>query len=265
MRSGNTFQVSLDMLAQASIYSEVELMICVTANTFLIRQFQEGRLSADSLEKVAEQWRSKGRPQVIEFQFDQATQRDLIQSNLKTVRFEGESANNRVTINSMLYNWKVLSKEMAVRTFCAPDSVVRKHMHDIHQILDLLGAPRSTFDAYNGVQMRMIALINAEQARREAIRAGDAAATTTPNAPIPVAAGPAAGTVFQSFPGLPWYVSPIPRQHYATASNQAGIGFVDSEGNRGVVGGAGRDGHGVDMQASGSGYAYPAHGHMRHI
>jgi hypothetical protein len=261
------------MLAQACIYSEVELMICVTANTFLIRQFQEGRLSADSLEKAAEQWRSKGRPQVIEFQFDQATQRDLIQVNLKTVRFEGDYANNRVAINSMLYNWKVLSKEMAVRTFCAPDSVVRKHLHDIHQILDLLGAPHSTFNAFGGVQMRMLTMVNAEQARRGAIRAGGAAAaaaaaaaaTATPNAPIAVAAGPAAGTVFQSFPGLPWYVSPIPGQHQDTPSNQASIGFAGAEGSGGVVGGAGREGHGVDAQALEPGYAYPAHGHMRRI
>ena len=159
--------ISLDPPTQARLYSEIELMICVTANMYLMQQRKEGRMSVESLLKVAEIWRSKGRPQVVEFQFDQATQRDLVLYNLKSFRFHGEHAGNRVVINSMMYNWKVLSKEMSIRTFCMPDSVVRKHLHDIYKILEMLGAPVSTFLAFQDIQLRTLNLMREEQKRRE--------------------------------------------------------------------------------------------------
>lgn len=37
--------ISLDPPTQARLYSEVEVMICVTANTFLVRQYEAGRIS----------------------------------------------------------------------------------------------------------------------------------------------------------------------------------------------------------------------------
>lgn len=161
------FPISLDPPTQARLYSEIELMICVTANVFLMEQRREGRMSVESLVKVTDMWKSKGRPQVIEFQFDQATQRDLILYNLKTFRFHGENADDRVAINSMMYNWKTLAKEMSVRTFCTPDSVVRKHLHDIYRILELLGAPFTTFLAFQDIQVRTLNIMKEEQKRRE--------------------------------------------------------------------------------------------------
>lgn len=161
------FPISLDPPTQARLYSEVELMICVTANVFLMEQRREGRMSIESLVKVTDMWKSKGRPQVVEFQFDQATQRDLVLYNLKTFRFHGENADNRVAINSMMYNWKALAKEMSVRTFCTPDSVIRKHLHDIYRILELLGAPVTTFWVFQDIQVRTLNLMKEEQRRRE--------------------------------------------------------------------------------------------------
>ncbi|KAI9828088.1 MAG: hypothetical protein M1832_003615 [Thelocarpon impressellum] len=160
------FPISLTPPAQSKLYSEIELMICVTANTYLMGQRREGRMSVESLLKITEFWKSKGRPQVIEFQYDQATQRDLVLYNIKTFRFFGQHAENSISINSMLYNWKSLAKEMSVRTFCTPDSVIRKHLHDIYKILELLGAPLTTFLAFQEIQVKALKTIRDEQMMR---------------------------------------------------------------------------------------------------
>ncbi|KAI9847642.1 MAG: hypothetical protein M1838_000818 [Thelocarpon superellum] len=162
------FAVSLDPMMQSKLQSEAELMICVTANQFLMQQRKEGRMSVESLVKVTERWKNQGRPQVIEFQFDQATQRELVMLNLKSFRFFGQHMESAMGINTMLYNWKTVAKEMAVRTFCTPDTVIRKHLHDIYLILELLGAPLSTFLAFQEIQLRTLKTIREEQARRDA-------------------------------------------------------------------------------------------------
>lgn len=161
------FPISLDPPSQSRLYGELELMLCVTANVYLMQQRKQGRMSVESLIKVTDMWKSKGRPQVVEFQFDQATQRDLVLYNLKTFRFYGENADNRMAINSMMYNWKTLAKEMSVRTFCTPDSVIRKHLHDSYRILELLGAPLTTFLAFQEMQVSTLKLMRDEQKRRE--------------------------------------------------------------------------------------------------
>ncbi|KAH0542001.1 hypothetical protein FGG08_003550 [Glutinoglossum americanum] len=158
--------ISLDPPAQAKLYCEVELMICVTANNYLLQQRKEGRMSVESLTKVVEAWKNKGRPQVVEFQFDQATQRDLVLYNLKTFRFYGDRAENVITINSMMFGWKTIAKEMSVRTFCYPDSMIRKHLHDIYKILELLGAPLTTFLAFQELQVKTLNLMRDEQQKR---------------------------------------------------------------------------------------------------
>ena len=124
---------------QAKLYSEMELMICATANQYLNTQAEEGRMSVESLQKVTTFWTSKNRPQVIEFMFDQATQRDLVLYNLRTFRFYGQNASNLMAMNAIMQAWKTLAREMSVRTFCAPDSVVHKHMQDTYKVLEMLG------------------------------------------------------------------------------------------------------------------------------
>ncbi|KAL5332396.1 hypothetical protein BJX70DRAFT_393019 [Aspergillus crustosus] len=174
-----TVPISLDPTAQAKLYSEMEVMICVSANRFLVEQFNRGRLSRDSIRKVNSFWDSKNRPEVVEFQFDQATQRQLILSNIRTLHFNGESSTNPVLLHSNLQNWKAVVKEMSVRTFCAPDSVIRKHMHDIQKLLDMLGAPIATFLAFEELQMRTLFFLKEQRARNYLAEGGRTMSTTT--------------------------------------------------------------------------------------
>ncbi|KAL4893587.1 hypothetical protein BDV59DRAFT_201763 [Aspergillus ambiguus] len=164
------FPISLDPPMQAKLYSELEVMICVSANKFLVHQYRAGRVSEDSIRKVTSFWESKNRPQVVEFQFDQATQRQLILSNIRTLQFNGECSTNPVLLHSNLRNWRAVVKEMNVRTFCAPDSVIRKHMHDIHKLLDMLGAPVSTFLEFEELQMRTLAVMKRHREKGQHFR-----------------------------------------------------------------------------------------------
>ena len=156
----STPAVSLDQPYQAKIYSEMELMICVTANKYLLRELAASRISAESVAKISSYWSSKNRPVVAEFHFDQATQRDLILYNLTTLKFHGECAESPLVLNATMYSWKTMAKEMAVRTFSAPDSQVRKHMHDAHKILEMMGAPLVTFLAMQELQLKTLAKLS---------------------------------------------------------------------------------------------------------
>ena len=89
---GKVAAVLLDPPYQAKLYAEVELMISVTANKYLLDQKQFGRMSVESVEQVVKWWKSKGRPQVIDFQFDLMTQCNLILANIDSFRFYGPHA-----------------------------------------------------------------------------------------------------------------------------------------------------------------------------
>lgn len=161
----STVPVSLDPATQAKLYSDLEVMICLSANDFLVQQHGEGRISAESIRKINSFWGSKNRPQVVEFHFDQATQRRLILNNLRSLRFNGECSTNPILLTTNMNNWEAIAKEMSVRTFCAPDSVIRKHLHDIHKILDMLGAPPATFLDFEELQVRTLCLMKDQKYR----------------------------------------------------------------------------------------------------
>ncbi|KAI4205696.1 MAG: hypothetical protein LQ350_000193 [Teloschistes chrysophthalmus] len=163
----STFPVSLSPPEQAKFYSEVELMICATANNYLLIQKEEERMSYESIHKVTTMWNQKNRPQVIDFMFDQLTQRDLILYNIKTFRFYGPNAENVVKINAMMNCWKTVAKEMSVRTFCTGDSTMRKQIQDIYKILEMLGAPMVSFMAFQQIQIGVLKRMREEQEKRD--------------------------------------------------------------------------------------------------
>ncbi|KAJ5656559.1 hypothetical protein N7507_008509 [Penicillium longicatenatum] len=142
-------QVSLKPTCQAKLYSDLEVMICTTANDFLLRQYYDGRISQYSVNKVLQQWGSKNRPQVYQFHFDQTTQRRLILENRRTLDFSGGCSTNAMQFHSSMQSWKAIATEMSARTFCLPDSAIRKNLFEIQQILDMLGAPVSTLRELN--------------------------------------------------------------------------------------------------------------------
>lgn len=146
--------VSLTSAQQSKLYAELEVMICTTANDFIMNQYYDGRVSQQSIEKVHGFWASKNRPHVTEFRFDQATQRDLIMSNRRSLKFTGESSTNPIMLETNLSNWRIIAQEMNVRTFCLPDSVIRKHLHDTRNLLDMLDASLATLQNFRNVNVQ---------------------------------------------------------------------------------------------------------------
>ncbi|RAL14991.1 uncharacterized protein BO97DRAFT_422334 [Aspergillus homomorphus CBS 101889] len=154
--AARTVPISLDAPTQAKLYSQMEVMICVAANRFLIEQYHRGLLSDESITKITNFWDAKNRPRVVEFHYDQATQRQLILLNLCTVQFSGPSATNPVQLRTNLNNWKAIGKEMSVRTFCTPDSAIRKHMNEVHRLLEMLGASRDAMHDFASVRLQAL-------------------------------------------------------------------------------------------------------------
>jgi hypothetical protein len=162
----STFPISLDPPYQAKMLSELELMICVSANKYLMGELEAGHLSDDSIAKIKHKWAKKNRPQVLEFSYDQGTQRELIAENLQTVRFHGECAHSGQVLNSTMYNWNSMANEMAVRTFCSADSAIQKYLHDSHKVLEMLGAQVATFLALSDLQVKTLAKITEKRRQR---------------------------------------------------------------------------------------------------
>lgn len=145
----------------------MELMICAVANHYLMTQMKEDRMSVESVAKVTAFWQSKNRPQVVEFHFDQQTQCELIYLNIKTFRFYGPRAENPVALNAMMLAWKAMAREMNVRTFCSPDSMIKKQMHDLYRVLEMLGAPGVTFVAFQQMQLHALNIMKGKAGERK--------------------------------------------------------------------------------------------------
>ena len=158
-----TFPISLDPSYQSRLIADLELMIVISANRFLVRQARTGRITSSSIAQVRRGWEANNRAQVVEYQFDQTTQLGLIITNLATVKFCGEVAMDLVALNAALYAWRSMAREMSIRTFCAGDSVIRKWLNDVPRIFDMLGAPFITFQTFEKIQTKTLLVIGQRQ------------------------------------------------------------------------------------------------------
>lgn len=134
----------MDTQTQAKLYSELEVMICSTENGFILQEYYDGRVSQDSINKVNAAWNSKNNHHVVEFRYDQATRRELILATRRNMEFTGDSSRFPIHLQTNLQNWKKIAHEMSFRTFCLPDSAIRKHLYDIRQIIEMMNLSPET-------------------------------------------------------------------------------------------------------------------------
>ncbi|KAJ5747055.1 uncharacterized protein N7511_008751 [Penicillium nucicola] len=186
-----TAALSLSIETQVKLYAELEYLIVTTANRFLMHEYYDGNISDLSIRRLNKEWISKNRPGVPEFCFDQSTQRELIFANRQSVKFGGGACANPMLLHAIFSNWKSVCVETNVRSFCLPDSAVRKHLHDIEGILELLNAPSSTMEAMQTLAMRTreeILQVRASRIGRGSFGAGDApdasSVPSTPSTPV---------------------------------------------------------------------------------
>ncbi|EPE25774.1 hypothetical protein GLAREA_01686 [Glarea lozoyensis ATCC 20868] len=136
-----TTQLKISLLPkdQAVIYMELEFYLHQTANAFLLAQLKGARISPEAWNKVINKWRGT-HPTVKEFMYDQATQQEFIASNQRAFRFHGEHASDEVKVNAVLSSWAAIAKQMTFHTYCDGDFILWKLIHDVKQILEVLGA-----------------------------------------------------------------------------------------------------------------------------
>jgi hypothetical protein len=141
-------------------------MICVSANKFILEEAQHGRISKDTVNKIRRAWEQKNLPQVLEYHYDQTTQRHLILANFRTIEFRGPFANDAMQLNSAMLSWASLAKEMSIRTFCSADSAIKKQLHDAQRVLEMLGAPLLTCLAFEQLHVKALAVMAKRQRDR---------------------------------------------------------------------------------------------------
>ena len=151
----SNFPISVGFSEQMRILGELELMLTTTANTFLMREKDAGRLAIGTLRKINEYWRNQNRPQVIEFRYDLHTQYLVVEANKHAFRFAGPPASEQgFAVNVMLNSWRSVARTLGLRTFCLPDSDMRKLFIDSYRILELLGAQFEFSMLLNRLQKR---------------------------------------------------------------------------------------------------------------
>ncbi|KAJ5298419.1 mRNA export protein mlo3 [Penicillium atrosanguineum] len=144
--------ISLGPGEQSLLYSRLEYMVCETANSFLVEQYLQGHIDQHTINRVVNSWASKNLPQVPEFRFNQATQRDLINANRRTMEFTGKCSANPVQLVANLRAWKSVIQDMDHRTFSIRDSAIRKMMYEIGEVLEMLNASVKTLQAFDKIR-----------------------------------------------------------------------------------------------------------------
>lgn len=164
-----TFPVSIKSSGQSKLWAELEYMLIETCNTFLKDEYEKQRLSRDSVLKTNHQWSERNRPQVIEFYYDQSTQYELLIANLRSIQLYSDYSQDAIMLNSVLHQWKILIRELSVKTLCMPDSIVRRWLHDARRVLELLGAEQDVLmnmDKLTSLCMAVIGSAEKERARK---------------------------------------------------------------------------------------------------
>ena len=120
-------------------------MLTTVINDFLVEEMHAGLMDINNLTRITKQWAQKGRPQVLDFHFDLATQAELLKVHADVFRFHGEGGNDGMRQAVMFNCLRGLVRELSIRTFCAPDSVIKKIMHDSWRVIEMMGAKIDVF------------------------------------------------------------------------------------------------------------------------
>jgi len=160
------YPVSLKSAGQNILWSELEFALIETANQFLKDELKANRLSRDSILRAKRQWQARNRPQVVEFYYDQPTQYELVISNLRTVELYSDYSQDAIMLNSVLHQWKILVRELSVKTLCMPDSIVRRWIHDGRRVLELLGASHQCLSKFDKISTLCVSVINSHEKER---------------------------------------------------------------------------------------------------
>lgn len=131
-------RISLDAREQSLMYCELEFHLTAALNDFITAELDKGHLVPDNLKKVSDWWAAQGRPKVVGFRYDLETQIQLVSLHVNDFNFYGRRQSNPVEITGLLDAMKTNARQMRIRTFCQPDSVVAKQLVDAQSLFNMI-------------------------------------------------------------------------------------------------------------------------------
>lgn len=138
--ASRTLAISLNPREQSLLYCEFEFVLTAALNDYISAQFNSGRLEADKLRRVAEDWQRKGRPKVVGFRYDMETQLDLVRMHVNDFKFYSRVAAT-TAILGIIDTMKSNARVLRIRTYCQPDTVIAKQLLDSQSLFNILGCP----------------------------------------------------------------------------------------------------------------------------
>jgi len=159
--------ISLSPREQSLLYCELEYHLTGAIHDYITDELERGHLVADNLKKIADFWVSQGRPKVVGFRYDLETQLELVNLHINDFNFYGRRQSNPVEIAGLLHCMKVNARQMRVRTFCQPDSVVAKQLVDSQSLFNMINVSRARQVGLAEIAQFFKAIVEREREYRE--------------------------------------------------------------------------------------------------
>ncbi|KJZ78870.1 hypothetical protein HIM_01643 [Hirsutella minnesotensis 3608] len=166
-QSASHVRISLDPREQSLMYCELEYHLTSALNDFMTAELDKGHLVPDNLKKVSDAWANQGRPKVVGFRFDLETQLQLVALHVNDFNFYGRRQGSHIEITGLLDAMKTNARQMRVRTFCQPDSVIAKQLVDSQSLFNMINAADVPQIAMAEIAQFFRVIVEREREKRE--------------------------------------------------------------------------------------------------
>lgn len=147
-------------------HSKLEYILQSAANDFLYKRYVDGTLDSKNFARVRKSWKKQGRPTVVEFRFNIATQWKLANANEKALTFPGAGRMTTAQVRSTIKGWSTLARQLSVKTFCEPDILIKMQCAEARRVLILLDASDADMAFFDTAVRDALGEIDAELERQ---------------------------------------------------------------------------------------------------
>ena len=153
--------VSLDPASQAHALSTIELILATATNAFLMHESSKGRLNPEITTHYAQGWTNNGLPPITDLLYDVRTQYNIVLSHGYTINFSSLCNTFPTVRATAMQAWSAIIGDVCHRVLCLSDDTIIKHLHALPQVLKMLRAPATAHVMVRGLQMKVLAKIEA--------------------------------------------------------------------------------------------------------
>ncbi len=145
--------VSLRPNMQALVLGQIEFILNVVANEFLLDAVSTKRLKPDVVMRLAAGWKAKHLPPVVDFMYDGRTQYALVISNGDMVKFGHE---DRAARNAAITAWDGVVTSLAARVLCLSNEAIMSFFARLPAVLTLLRARDAHHAALRDLHLKVM-------------------------------------------------------------------------------------------------------------